>query len=427
MSATDGRRGMVMILVLVLVALLLIVALAIITGANTAILSATAVSVKYRVLNAAEGAVNVALNDVASDPGEPDGKILTGSLNNVAYSAYVVSNNLLQSGTKQATDPATGNPITVPGDSAYLYGVASDSGGHTTYVESIAVPTPPLTMPDGTINAAGDIQDQDPMKISSDPTDTGNPNDAILNADGNIFAPGTPSVVQGYTYAGSEDQVPSVNGSFNTLTAPLNFPSAPQVAEAARTAQLSAQAGNNYTALQVETAGTKTYTGNVYINGDVDLTAGTATFSEGTYVYVNGNLCISGGAQVVDANTGVNEFVVSGTVYVASDGSSYSAMPKANSMLLVLGTDSPQDECSGSNGYAVDLAAAAPDVVGTIYTPVSSVYVSGPSSIVGALDAGSDVYIDGSDTKVGMQYDTAQQSTTLDTGALEFSSYIEPQ
>src|SRR5580700_3720933 len=97
MSATrpGRRRGVILILVLVFVALLLIVALAMIAGSNSAIESATAVSIKYRVLNAAEGAANVALNDVASNPAEPSGTDIKGSLNGVAYDAWIRANNLL--------------------------------------------------------------------------------------------------------------------------------------------------------------------------------------------------------------------------------------------------------------------------------------------------------------------------------------------
>lgn len=424
MSAIRSDRGMVMILVIVLVALLLIVALTLITGANTAVLSTTAVSIKYRVENAAEGAANVALNDVATNPAEEDGKVLSGALNNVAYSAFIVANNMLGHGTKKASDPANGDPIYVPAGSAYLYGTASDDGGHTTYVESIAVPAPALTMPDGTVNSGHDIQDLAPMMVSSDPTDSHSSDDAVLNADGNITVTGTPSVVQGYTYAAGSDQLPSVDGSENTLTGSLNFPNAVQVAEAARTAQLSAQAGAQYSGTQISNGGTQTYSGNVYINGNVVLDSGTATFSGGNFVYVNGNLCIGGTGNVVNQDAAQGEFFVSGNVEVTGAGT-YSTTQKSNVMLVALGADNSSSSCSSTNLHAIDLAVSTPVSVSTLFTPNGSIAVSGPGALAGALDAVGDVLLDGTDTKMGMQYDIAQQQTTIDTGTLTFGSYFE--
>lgn len=399
---------MVMILVLVLVALLLIVALAIIAGSNSAVLSATAVSVKYRVLNAAEGAANVALNDVASDPAQANGTDLKGSLDGVSYDAWIRFNNLLGGKTETYTDPVTGDTVSVPKNSAYVSGVASDDGGHTTDVEAIAVPSPPLKLPAGTVNAGGDIHYVDPMVISSDPTDTGDPNDAAMYANGSILSDGDPGKVQGWTGAVVTDQVPGALGG--EQISPLFFPNAAQVSEAARTAMLSAQGGTQVQASQLTAGGTQSYTGNVYVNGDVDLTSGTITFSNGTYVYVNGNLTIGDGAQIANANTGTNEFVVSGDVDVEGTGA-YLAAPKQNSLLLVLG--------------AVTLNAAGASPIGTIFAPTGDITISGPGSIAGALDSGANIYIEGTDTKSGMQYDTAQENTTVNTGALTFSTYIE--
>src|ERR1700730_9405445 len=135
MYATKKRResGMVMILVLVLVALLLIVALAVITGSNNAAASATAVSIKYRVLNSAEGAANYALNDLAANPLEAPNTHLRGSLNGAAWDALILANNLT-GGQTQVTDPATGLPVDVPAGHAYVYGVAAEKRGHTPYI-----------------------------------------------------------------------------------------------------------------------------------------------------------------------------------------------------------------------------------------------------------------------------------------------------
>jgi len=95
----------------------------------------------------------------------------------------------------------------------------------------------------------------------------------------------------------------------------------------------------------------------------------------------------------------------------------------------VLGIDnatSPQP-CSAANLHAVDfqMSSSSSDSIGTIYAANGSIDLSGFGSIAGVVDAGSDILIEGSNTKQGLQYSIAQSKTALNTGTLAFQSYIE--
>ena len=417
---------MIMMLVLLLVALLLIVALAVITGANSAAQSATAVSIKYRVLNAAEGASNSALADLAENPAESDGKHLTGTLNGVNWDAWIRKNQLLSSQSATYTDPVTGNTVTVPAHSAYFYGVASENGGHTTYVEAIAASAPPLTLPPGVLNAARDVLDLQPMAINSDPGDLLQ-SDANVFANRNIMVSGQPStVVQGTTSAVGTNQLPGQAGQISPGQA-QRFPLSAEVSQAVRTANLAALAGQQLDAIQMAQAGSKTYTGNTYVNGDLVLTNSSVTFAQGTYVYINGNLCIAGTGQLNDFNTSANEIVVSGNVQVENGG--YAATLGQNTLMIALGSDGVTDPCFNENHtvHAVDFATIANTVgpIGTFFAPNGSIDITGGGAVAGALDAGIDIRLEGTNTKLGMQYDSKQANTTMNTGTLDFQSYIE--
>jgi hypothetical protein len=425
-----AARGMVFILVLVLIALLLIISLAIIAGTNVSSQAATAVSIKYRVLNSAEGAENVALDAVASDPSIKSDTHLTGTLNGISYDAWIVANNILGKTPMQATDPATGKLIWVPQKAAFLYGTGAENGGHTVFVEAVAVPVSPLTLPQGVMNAGNDILDMTSAPINSSGVLL--QNDANMHAvrDINIF--GAPSPVQGDTFAGRTDNLPGIHGTnSNQGSDVVLFPSGPQISEAARTARMSALTGSLVDGTQIP-SGSTTYTGNVYVSGNMLVhTGSTVTFSQGTYVYVNGNLCVDAGGAVANTNTGSTEFVVAGNVEIKSTGS-YTALAGQNSLMLALGLDSspadPNKVCSGNNSHAVDFDVNNGPIatsIGTIYAPYGSIDLTGPGSFVGAVDAGTDVLFEISDPKSVMQYDAAQASTTLNTGTLTYSSYIE--
>lgn len=410
-------RGMVMILVLVLVALLAIVALAIITGANEAAQSATTVSIKYRVLNAAEGAENTALDDLTQNPTEKSGAHISGSLNGVNYDAWVLLNNLTTYVWSNYTDPATGKSILIPPFSAYIEGTASDNGGRQTYVEALAIPASPLTLPPGAVNAGLDIMDVSPMPINQDPV---NPNDANIFANRNITVEGTPSTVQGVSSAVGQNDLP---GGLSGQKA-VPFPSSIQISEAARNAKSLAMAGSQVDATQI--LGTQTYSGNVYVNGDMNVTNGTVTFSYGTYVYVNGNVCVSGSGQIANLNTGQSEFVVSGSVQIAAPvQTGYTTSPGQNALMLVLGADgSAPTQCSHQNAIDFEIEGA-PSSFGTLFAPNGSIGLTGAGSISGAVDAGSNVLLKGSSTTKGLQYDAQQATTVLNTGTLTYSSYME--
>ena len=427
MCEISGRRGrgMVMILVLVLVALLLIVTLAIIAGSNSASQSTTAVSIKYRVLNAAEGGENVALNAVATNPGTQEGTQLNGSLNGIAYQAWIRANNLLGATPETWTDPATGNSITIPPNSAYLYGTASDNGGHPVFVEAIAEPVPPLTLPPGVFNAGGNVVDMTASPINADAL---NPNDADIYALKDILVSSpVESPVQGNTYAGGTDNLDGMNGRHSDASFTFQFPSAAQVNEAARTAKLSAQTGSQIAPATIEQGGT--FKGNVYVNGNVTLNQ-PVIFTSGTFVYIDGDLCVGSAGSMSNTNAGKSEFVVNGTVEV-SGGGTYAATAGQNALMLVLGFDQASSSagtpCDAANAHAIDLevGASGENAVGTLYAPNGSIELTGAGTLLGAVDAGNDLLFNSSNVKAGMQYDAAQAQTTLNTGTLTYNSYIE--
>ena len=350
MYATKKRResGMVMILVLVLVALLLIVALAVITGSNNAAASATAVSIKYRVLNSAEGAANYALNDLAANPLEAPNTHLRGSLNGAAWDALILANNLT-GGQTQVTDPATGLPVDVPAGHAYVYGVAAENGGHTTYIEAMIAPGPPLTLPPGVMNAANNILDLGPMAINADPADL-KQDDADVHANNNILGHAS-AVVQGTTFAVNTDELEGQGGSV-APAAPVTFPTSTQISQAVRTASLTAQAGQQLTGDQITQSGSpQTYTGNVYINGNVVITGNTITLSNGHFVYVNGNLCIETGGRLNNSNAGTSEIVVAGNVEVANGGSYATNRSTGRPLIAASSARMAPDECPNSEAW----------------------------------------------------------------------------
>jgi type II secretory pathway pseudopilin PulG len=418
------KRGMIMILVLVLVALLLIVALAIITGSNNAAASATAVSIKYRVLNSAEGAANYALNDLAVNPNEQPGTHLRGSLNGATWDAWILANNLASGQSTQVTDPATGLPVDVPGGKAYVYGVGAENGGHTTYIEAMVAPGPPLRLPSGAMNAVNNILDLGPMAINADPADPMR-DDANIHANNNIIGRAS-HVVQGATFAaGTRNDLEGDGGSFINAN-PQVFPTSTQISQAVRTASLTAQAGLNLTGDQFNQAGTHSYTGNIYIDGNVVISSTVVTLSGGQFVYINGNLCVNGGGQLINSNSGTSEIVVSGNVEIANGGS-YTTLVGQNTLMLVLGSDNAINPCSTNNVHAVDFQTISGVInpIGTIFAPSGSIDLTGSGALTGALDSGADVRIEGTNDKLGMQYDMKQATTTLSTGSLTFQSYIE--
>ena len=409
-------RGVVMLIVIILVALLIIIALLLASGAFNAETAVQAVAAKYRVLNSAEGGVNAALNELAEDPGR--GPVcFPGTLNGMANTGCIVANNL-QSGSTNVPDPATGNTITVPAQSAYLYGESSVGGGRKVYIEAIAALSAPLTLPNGAINAAGSINDLAPELIAADPQSMSP--DANVYANANINVTGQASTVGGNTYAVGSDYLPGING-LNSNSAGIAFPNPVQVQQAAQNALALARIGSHFTGGSLSGGGN--VKGNAYIDGDLLLGAGTVTLSGGSYVYINGNVCVNGSGTLANLNTGQNIVVVSGTVAVQSSGKFMTA-PQQNSLLLVMGGDPSQGGPCGS-AYAVDLESSGGTApLGTIFAAGGSLYVGGSSALTGALDANRDIYIGGSPAS-SFTYDSAQQQTTLTTGTLTYSAYNE--
>ncbi|HEY5094751.1 MAG TPA: hypothetical protein VII69_06540 [Candidatus Eremiobacteraceae bacterium] len=418
--AAGAARGVVMLIVIILVALLIIIALLLASGAFNAETAVEAVAAKYRVLNSAEGGVNAALNNLAEDPYATP-TCYPGTLNNMVYTGCIVSNNLQRSSPAPVLDPATGDQINVPKNSAYLYGESSVGGGRKVYIEAIASLAPPLTLPNGAINAVGSVNDLAPETIAADPQAMSP--DANVNANADIDVSSLPSSVSGTTSAVGTDNLPGTGDKTNSGANSVAFPNAVQLQQAAQNAQSLARAGSHFTGASLSSGSGGTVTGNAFIDGDLLLSAGTVTLTGGSYVYINGNLCVTGSGTLANLNTGQNIVVVSGMVSVQSSGSFMTAAQQ-NSLLLVMGPDSGQPGACGTT-YAVDLesgAGAAP--IGTIFAGSGSLYVGGSSALSGALDSTNNIYIGGNPAS-SFTYDATQAQTTLTTGTLTYTAYNE--
>jgi len=411
-----------MLIVIILVALLIIIALLLASGAFNAETSVEAVAVKYRVLNSAEGGVNAALNQLAESPSSGP-TCYPGTLNGMINSGCIVYNNLQNPNPQPSVlDPATGQNITVPAKAAYLYGESSYSGGRKVFIEAIADRSPPLTLPNGAINAALSVNDLAPEPIVADPHAMSP--DANVNADANITVSGLPSTVSGATNAVGLDSLPGFGGVMNSNGPAVAFPSAIQVQQAAQNAQSLARAGSYVSGSSLSSGSGGTVTGNAFIDGDLRLSQGTVTLTGGSYVYINGNVCVSGTGSLANLNTGQNTLVVSGVVSVQSTGTFMTAAQQ-NSLLLVMGADPGSSGPCGSQ-YAIDLESTAPGTfpIGTVFAGAGSVYVGGASALSGALDAIQNVDIGGSPAS-SFAYDSTQASTAISTGTLTYTAYNE--
>jgi hypothetical protein len=413
----SAQRGVAMAFVFVLIALLLLVAILVVTGALNAVNQAEAVGVKYGVLNSAEAAANLALNQLAENPRETPGCV-TGSLNGASYRSCMGANNLTGKSAITVTDYANGTQLLVPPGSAYIYGEATNAGNRKTYVEAIAQPAPPLNMPPGAVNAAQNINDLAPEPVDQDPSHR---NDANLFSNNDIMVANTPSGVQGNTYAVGSDVLSGADGTTHPGWSPVFFPTPTQVTQAAQTARLIAQAGSTVSGASV--SGGSSYTGDVYINGNVDISSGTVTFSNGEAVYINGNLCINGTGEVLNSNSGQGVIMVVNGVVSSSGPGGYMASMPANSLLLVLGNDPGAINPCGSGTDAISLApSSGVEPVGTVYAANGSVGVGGSGTVQGALDAGLNVDIAGGNG-AAIQYDATQASTTMNTGTMTYTAY----
>jgi hypothetical protein len=412
------QRGFAMAFVFVLVALLLLIAILIITGAFNANNQAQAVGVKYGVLNSAEAAANLALNRLAENPSEPEGCI-TGTLNGASYRSCLAKNNLLPSSGVMSTDYANGKPLWVPAHSGYIYGEATSNGNRKAYVEAIAQPAPPLTLPPGAVNAAQNVNDVTSMPINQDPLHT---NDADIHANNNITVGGTASPVQGSTFAVGTDALPGWNHVMNSGYSATGFPNATQIAEGAQTAKAVAQSGSSMTGASFA-ATSGTHTGNIYINGDVNITSAAVTLASGSDVYINGNLCISGTGSLVNTDGSQGLLVVTGVVSSAGTGG-YVVPFGNNTLMLVLANDPGSiNPCGVGATDAVSLSpASGTESVGTIYAASGSISITGSSLLQGAFDAGNNVDLNGLGGSA-LQYDAKQAQTTFATGTMTYTAY----
>jgi hypothetical protein len=418
-SVARGQRGIAMAFVFVLIALLLLVAILVITGALNAVDQAQAVGIKYGVLNSAEGAANLALNQIAHNVVATPGCV-TGSLNGASYKSCVGANNLANPTPMPATDYANGSTILVPGYSAYIYGEATYGGSRKTYVEAIAQPAPPIAMPPGAVNAAQNINDLSPEPVDQDSL---HPNDANIYANNNILVAAAPSTVQGSTYAVGTDGLNGADGTTHPGSSPIFFPTPTQIRQAANYAKQLGQAANNLTGSAMSPG---TYSGNNYISGTLTITSGTVTFTSGQAIYIDGNLCISAGGALVDADGATSKQAVIVVNGVMSSGGSggYSVFMPGNTLLIVLGNDPGSlNPCGLGSSDALTLApAGGVEAVGTVFAANGSVDVAGTGIVQGAVDGGVNVDLSGGSGSA-LLYDAEQAVTTMTTGTMTYTAY----
>jgi hypothetical protein len=184
-----------------------------------------------------------------------------------------------------------------------------------------------------------------------------------------------------------------------------------------------ARTGSHVTGASLSSGTGGTITGNAFVDGDLLLSAGTVTLTGGSYVYINGNVCVTGSGALANLNTGQNIVVVSGVVSVKSSGTFMTAAQQ-NSLLLVMGANSAMPGPCGTTN-SVDLeSTGSPTPIGTIFAATGSLYVGGSAALSGALDSSADILIGGTPAS-SFTYDSAQAQTTLTTGTLTYTAYNE--
>jgi hypothetical protein len=160
--------------------------------------------------------------------------------------------------------------------------------------------------------------------------------------------------------------------------------------------------------------------GNVYIEGDIDLQNGTVLFQRGQSVYIDGNLCIEAGGHVV--NDGATIWV-SGTMSTIGARGAYKVAPGSNGSLIVLGTDDGRICANGKGQNAVVLGSNAQQRIGLVYAPNGSIDITGRGTLIGAIEAGRNVYLDSSQGG-GLHFEPSAV-TPIPTYDFKIVSYME--
>lgn len=414
-----GQRGLTMVIALVVVAVLLFVAVVLLGNAFGSVAAENSIRAKIAAFDAAEAGIQQAVEaldkNAASTECGPDQKGQSGATmaDGGTYTWCIQANNLitLQPGT--VIDHVTHAQISVPSKTVYAWstGVAQ-GGGRGVTVEAMIASSNGVLLPSGSVNAGGNIRSRGDVGIYGSATGS---SDAVMHADGSILQLQTPHVVQGSTYAANIDQIAGVDG-VHSYAAAVPFPASSQVQAAMENAQNAAVA---MSPAQSPPLGSAIITGDSFITGDIDLNDGVLTFERGHSVFVNGNLCIHGQAQVI--NDGATVWVA-GKVSTEGGGS-YTVPSGSTGTLIVLGTDNGRACPNGGNQYAAMLDSTGTQRVGLVYTPSGSIDLTGSGTLVGVIDAGMNVDLDEMQGG-GVQFDPSVP-LTIPTYNYKIVSYME--
>ena len=423
-SASNRRqRGIAMIMALVFVAVMLFVALAVFAHTTNAAATLSGMGLKTGAFNAAEAGFNKAIGTLNN---APNATACAGAATaGVTFTCGIVNNFPNASATSAPDQASAGNTVTVPAHGAFVYGVAY-AGGRRSVVEGVVVPVPDIPFPKDAIGAGGNFNDggHQPINRSTD----GAPADVYAN--GNIFAGGNPSTVQGQTFAVGVDQLAGEgNPPTHSGAAPMQLPSDSIVQTSAAFYRNRAQGGRTVSGSDLSNFG-GAYDGNVFVDGDVNLGGSqTVTFTGTGVIFINGNVEIGGQATLV--NDGGSTIVVNGSFSITSRGTGFTVASGLlmKPILLVL-----QRTDSATTAPALDINGQGDEAIGLVYAPYGSIVMRGNGRISGAIFTGTrpavaglntDISFSGGGNRGALQYDSGTAGTTLKTGLNEIISYAE--
>ena len=394
-AATIRRssRGFAMVFALFITVLLLVIGLAMYSASQFSALSTMNVERKQNSFNAAEAGLNTAIDKL-------DGSIYTysasnapGTLSNGFTYSFTVINNLARGQSATATDPVTGNTITIPAFRAFIYSTGQGPNGErATTVEAIVRQTgTQFSFPHDAIDAGLDVAGSwnwGAGVLASAP----GLNDASIHSNHNItvslgFDQGSASA------SGTIDSLNSAPSGINTPQLPL--PTAQFPAFVAYEKAI-AQAGGPY-AMYVPAGGT--------MPSRFDCPSGAP--ETGCVVFYDGPYSMSG-HQEIDF-TGRVTFVVNGD-YVATGNAQIMFQSGTKSLFAVNGN------CDdGGNGTMYALIWSKGDTI-----------LHGNGMQVGAVVAGGNVYFKGGGSSGGFKYDGNLGNFNVDLpGHIVVSAYGE--
>jgi Tfp pilus assembly protein PilX len=406
----SARRGFAMAMALIAVAVLFFAAIVVLEYTSFSAANAANVQFKQAAFDAAEAGLNDGMRALDLNPSMTNGSTGNGGpLSTTAtYTWTMVVNNLKSSAS------TTSGSMTVPGNTAYMTATASIANQRAETVGAIIGAAQGLNIPNGAIKAGSNIFDGGHAPINK----AANGDPANVYANGNITTSGNPGTVQGSTYAaGSVNQWTSATGSYSNQP-PVTFPAAQQDVALANTALALAKAGTTVQA----SSPTGTYTGNVYINGAVNLSNGTIQFNGGGTVYINGSVSISGHGAIVNQNGSL--IVVNGTF--ATSGQGLLTVPiGSGGELMVLAADPSLSTCASGGGNCAVTITGNGNAVGSIFVPYGSVQMAGNGAITGAVAAGEDVVFSGGGSKGSFTYDPIAGTDPITASNYRILSYLE--